>query len=234
MRDNIAGFGGDPGNVTIFGESAGAASVAALLAMPAARGLFHKAIVQSGSGNIGYSVEDAVTWFTEPMLQSLGTRDPEALMRASARDIQSAFPNATSSVMDPARRGRQPGNVVDGRVLPKPLDEALAGGSAAGVPLLAGYTRDEMSVLVDVLGFSLEWCAETLRTGLPPGTVRPDNDCHVPGGARSAGRAERCGFHCRGDPHGQGAGPAHHAPARRPKAARARLLLHVRLDRATG
>ena len=103
VRDNIAGFGGDPGNVTIFGESAGAASVAALLAMPAARGLFHKAIVQSGSGNIGYSVEDAVTWFTEPMLQSLGTRDPEALMSASAQDIQSAFPNATSSVMDPAR-----------------------------------------------------------------------------------------------------------------------------------
>ena len=53
-------------------------------------------------------------------------------------------------------------------MLPKPLDEALAGGSAAGVPLLAGYTRDEMSVLVDVLGFSLEWCAEMLRTGLPP------------------------------------------------------------------
>jgi hypothetical protein len=50
VRDNIAAFGGDPGNVTIFGQSGGGAKVSTLLAMPAAKGLFHKAIVQSGSG----------------------------------------------------------------------------------------------------------------------------------------------------------------------------------------
>src|SRR4029079_10743023 len=49
VRDNIAQFGGDPGNVTIFGQSGGGAKVSALMAMPAARGLFHKAVVQSGS-----------------------------------------------------------------------------------------------------------------------------------------------------------------------------------------
>ena len=50
VRDNIAAFGGDPGNVTIFGESGGGAKVSTLMAMPAASGLFHKAIVQSGPG----------------------------------------------------------------------------------------------------------------------------------------------------------------------------------------
>ena len=53
VRDNIAEFGGDPGNVTIFGESAGGMSVGTLLAMPAARGLFHKAIPQSGACHTG-------------------------------------------------------------------------------------------------------------------------------------------------------------------------------------
>ena len=50
VRDNISAFGGDPGNVTIFGESGGGYKVSTLLAMPAARGLFHRAIIQSGPG----------------------------------------------------------------------------------------------------------------------------------------------------------------------------------------
>ena len=57
MKQNIAAFGGDPGNVTIFGESAGAMSVGALLAAPSARGLFHKAILQSGAAHIGHTRE---------------------------------------------------------------------------------------------------------------------------------------------------------------------------------
>ena len=57
VKENIASFGGDPDNVTIFGESAGGMSVGALLASPAARGLFHKAIPQSGASDIGYDRE---------------------------------------------------------------------------------------------------------------------------------------------------------------------------------
>ena len=58
VRDHIAGFGGDPGNVTLFGESAGGMSVSRLLAVPAARGLFHRAIVESGPP-YSYSAEQA-------------------------------------------------------------------------------------------------------------------------------------------------------------------------------
>src|SRR5258708_857493 len=71
VRDNIAEFGGDPGNVTIFGESAGGMSVGTLLAMPAARGLFHRAIPQSGACHTGAPVARA-NRTAERVLSQLG------------------------------------------------------------------------------------------------------------------------------------------------------------------
>src|SRR6202012_1949859 len=71
VRDNIANFGGDPGNVTIFGESGGGAKVSCLLAMPKAKGLFKRAIVQSGSPRSVRTREEA-TADTKKMLQALG------------------------------------------------------------------------------------------------------------------------------------------------------------------
>ena len=76
VRDNIAAFGGDPGNVTIFGESGGGAKVSTLLAMPSAEGLFHRAIIQSGAGLRG-GEPDGATAFAERLLAHLGIKPHE-------------------------------------------------------------------------------------------------------------------------------------------------------------
>src|SRR6185295_11828554 len=76
VRDNISAFGGDPANVTIFGESAGGMSVGALLAAPGARGLFRKAIAQSGASDIGYGRETSAK-VARHLLEKLGSADAQ-------------------------------------------------------------------------------------------------------------------------------------------------------------
>src|SRR5205807_2298201 len=76
VRDNIESFGGDPGNVTIFGESGGGSKVSVLLAMPAARGLFHRAIIQSGAA-IRVLTRERATALAEAVLKEVGLRPAE-------------------------------------------------------------------------------------------------------------------------------------------------------------
>jgi para-nitrobenzyl esterase len=144
VRDHIAEFGGDPGNVTLFGESAGAMSVAALLAAPAARGLFHRAIVESG-GPYAFTVDEAAS-MAEQLAGQLGV----PLTRPALEQVPSA--ELVRAVVEFDQRGGQrPDNglllmpVVDGGVLPVGPEAAVAAGSASGVPLLIGTTRDEMA-----------------------------------------------------------------------------------------
>lgn len=94
VRDNIERFGGDPGNVTIFGESGGGRKVAMLMAMDPAKGLFHKAIIQSGSGLDAPSKTDSVALGRE-LLKNLGIAegDVDALMSADAQKIFDAQPS---------------------------------------------------------------------------------------------------------------------------------------------
>src|SRR5690242_3481977 len=86
VRDEIEAFGGDPGQVTIFGESAGSMSCATLLAMPRARGLFHRAILQSGGANFVWPCEIA-TRLAEHVVAELGVTSPEALQTLEADRI---------------------------------------------------------------------------------------------------------------------------------------------------
>jgi len=140
VRENIAAFGGDPGNVTIFGESAGAMSIGALLAAPEARALFHKAILQSGAAHIGRKREDSAK-IAKLFLDALGAHDAAALQSAPQEEIL----RAQGEVLDrPRDTGGLPfGPTIDGDVLPQRAVARVRAGSAAGVPVLTGTTRHE-------------------------------------------------------------------------------------------
>jgi para-nitrobenzyl esterase len=143
VRDNIGAFGGDPGNVTVFGESGGGLSVAVLLAMPRARGLFHHAICQSAAADSVFTAEEG-SHVAELFLAELDVRPEdagslaelptEALLSAA----QSVFAKVFGAVGLPPFRP-----VVDGQVLPRLPLEAIRAGQAADVPLMAGTTLDE-------------------------------------------------------------------------------------------
>ena len=147
VRDNIAGFGGDPGNVTIFGESGGGGKVSVLLAMPAAKGLFHRAIIQSGA-TIRVSTGERATALADAVLQELG------LARAACDRLQTVPADRLAAAIAPAARkvGPRPlplldrydfGPVADGEDLPaQPFDPA-ATALADDIPLLIGGTREE-------------------------------------------------------------------------------------------
>lgn len=141
VRDNIEAFGGDPDNVTIFGESAGGMSVGTLLGTPAAAGLFHKAIPQSGAA-ANVATRDQAGAAAAALLDVLGVDDIDALRRVPAEDLIDAQGRIRGSFGAGGGLPFQP--VVGGSVIPvQPLD-AVAAGSAAGIPLLTGTNRHEM------------------------------------------------------------------------------------------
>jgi para-nitrobenzyl esterase len=146
VRESIAGFGGDPDNVTIFGESAGANSVGTLLALPAARGLFHRAIAQSGAG-AWVSTRERAALVAARLLDRLPVRsgDLEALQALPVGEILTAKPDLSDeAVAGIAALPWQP--VIDGDVLDgSPLD-LVAAGSAAGVYLLTGTNQHEITL----------------------------------------------------------------------------------------
>jgi len=143
VRDNIAEFGGDPGNVTIFGESAGGMSVGTLLAMPAARGLFHKAIPQSGACHTGAPVARA-NRTAERVLSKLGVNagDTAAIRALTPAQLLTGTMLADGKTPDP-ELGMAYQPVIDGTFVPRPAIEMVADGSASGVAVMVGSTLEE-------------------------------------------------------------------------------------------
>jgi para-nitrobenzyl esterase len=145
VRDNIAGFGGDPGNVTIFGESAGACITATLVAAPAAEGLFARAIAESPASGLTRPQEVAEQFATRfANLLGAGAGDAaEALMRASARELVDAQHRLIDQGMQD-RLGAFPiGPVIGDDSLPMDPVEAMQCGRAHRVPLIVGTNADE-------------------------------------------------------------------------------------------
>jgi para-nitrobenzyl esterase len=148
VRDNIESFGGDSGNVTIFGESAGGMSVATLMGTPAASGLFHKAIAQSGAAHATRTAEQAGD-VTARLLRATAKDDTDGLRALDAAELLAAQQTLESELIrEPDSSGLLLpfGPVVDGEVLPEDPYHAIAAGSAKGVALLTGTNRDEWNL----------------------------------------------------------------------------------------
>ena len=151
VRDNIANFGGDPGNVTIFGQSGGSIHVATLMAMPAAKGLFHKAIMQSGF----------VTWRSPKLSgrQAAGVLEELGLKGSQINQIQAlpverlinageaALRELAAITQDPAEQVSW-APTVDGGILPEYPFDSVAPTVSAHVPLLIGNVGNESGMQV--------------------------------------------------------------------------------------
>ncbi|HEY3797676.1 MAG TPA: carboxylesterase family protein [Caulobacteraceae bacterium] len=142
VRDNIAAFGGDPANVTIFGESGGGMKVSLLMAMPGAKGLFHRAIIQSGPGLRAVSRE-AATRNAKALMEQLGAKSVADLQRFSAAEIQEA---ATKAATGGPMGGFSP--CVDGVALPRDPFEPDAPSVSKDVPVLIGTNKDEATLFL--------------------------------------------------------------------------------------
>jgi para-nitrobenzyl esterase len=166
VRENIATFGGDPGNVLVFGESGGGSKTSTLMAMPAAHGSFHRAGIQSGAMLRGIP-RDVATETARRLLAGLGLgshqlsrladvpaenliaiqlagNEHQGPLSLPTRGYSASHPGLPPGIA--ARRAKHPGDwgpVVDGAVLPRDPFEPTAPALAAAVPLLIGNTHDE-------------------------------------------------------------------------------------------
>jgi para-nitrobenzyl esterase len=153
VRDNIAQFGGDPANVTIFGQSGGGGKVSTLLAMPSAKGLFHKAIVESGS-TLKQMTRDEAQKTTDRVAAQLGLKPTQA---AELQQVPLA------KLLAAMGQGARFGPVVDGHALPRDPFDPDAPDVSADVPMIIGTTETEGSYFAPPELLSLDEAAVRAR-----------------------------------------------------------------------
>ena len=159
VKENIANFGGDPGLVTIFGQSGGGGKVATLMAMPSAQGLFHRAIIESGSMMRAFPQEQS-TQLAEALVKKLGldasTVDklqqvPIEKLEAATTAVETKIPNLRSGFRDARIRGSSHpwAPVIDGQVLPEQPFDQHAPAISANVHMLVGTTLNEFVTAIN-------------------------------------------------------------------------------------
>jgi para-nitrobenzyl esterase len=151
VRDNIAAFGGDPSNVTIFGESGGGGKVSALLVMPAAKGLFHRAVIQSGAA-VRFTTRERANALTDAVIKQLGVSGAEKLQDVPLDKLLGTIVPASRA----AGRRAYPlldrydfGPVVDSAVVAQHPAEPSTSPLGDDIPLMIGGTAREASLFLD-------------------------------------------------------------------------------------
>ncbi|MDO9333773.1 MAG: carboxylesterase/lipase family protein [Dehalococcoidales bacterium] len=146
VRDNIAQFGGNPGNVLIFGESGGGAKVSTLLAMPSAKGLFHRAVIQSGPSLRSQNPEDATRNAREFL--DVVRITPERINQLHDNRADNIFYAYMAMSRSADRAGAEMGPVCDGKIIPVHPFDPVAAPTAANVPVIVGCNRDETAFML--------------------------------------------------------------------------------------
>lgn len=180
VQQNIALFGGDPADITLFGESAGAMSISSLLACPAAKGLFHRIILQSGSADQVLTRDEAnaiahrfleVTDINPAKPDKLWQLTPAQIVKAQRECTRMSFNRGRYAQVVP-QTGMTLVPVLDGSVLTQAPLRLLEQGEAAHMPMLVTYTRDEWNLFMRMPGAEKIMLNENMGNSGKPGLIK--------------------------------------------------------------